>query len=1057
MKHGNHGKFTDSTPISDKNDLKYDDYSRLFPEPHDFDPSEELLRELGSKQGPLVDRSAAKEGDAKVRSAGITFLGQFITHDISFDKKSSLSEKSDIEDLKNYRTPRLELDSLYGMGPQDPQSQAFYDENDSALLKLGSNDAGKPNDIPRTPDGTPIIGDERNDENVVLSQLHLAFIKFHNAVVKQLRDEGVDQERNVFDEAQRIVRWHFQWIVLHDFLPQIAKRSVIEKIMENGRRFYLPQSRLTIPVEFSAAALRFGHSIVKPHYIINDIAGGGIFHQMIDHKKDDSKYQQSGKAYHGILEQNAVQWKFFFWLDPSERTQLGRRIDTKIASNLFALPHHVLGDSHHEINSLPTLTLLRGKFLQLPSGENVASAMDLESAYSYKKDPALEGLDGSPLWYYILKEAEIQTGGERLGDVGSRIVAEVLIGLLQEDPESFLNQEPDWRPSLPSAIPGHFSIEDLLRFSGAATAKEDQANDPDTERAKKRLARYQKKYAHIQQKDPLVFGRWDILPYDSQIEAVHMALLPTGKVLYFSGFRVTEAINTETRTWNPVDGDIKKPTTYGDIFCSGHCHLEDGRVLCTGGTMEYRNLPNIPPWLVRLLKPITTPRLVRFLARFQGDTPMSFAGPTYLYIFDHEREEWDFVGDMKGGRWYPTNTRLPSGAMLLISGTDEAGGIANTNVYPDINRRIETYDPENGLQYLGDIPEFERHMHHHDHAGNQNPDGTPHGHDRGDGLRIIEGDDDSFPNVYPRMFVLPVPDAIKDKYPKGRAFSAGYGPDTKMLNLENWEWEDYGTLGEIRHDGCAVMLPLRPPNYDAQILVFGGSKHSALEAEAKKSAQLIDFGAETDSETKAQWEDVKPAFNGRVNGAAVLLPNGKVFACSGNETGRFLSPNHKCELFDPVEHEWTLAAEQMIPRGYHCTAVLLQDGRVLASGTTPFGNHELGMEVYYPEYSFKGSRPVIVELQDQIHYESEFDIQYEFSWEIERAVLISPGSMTHAFDMGQRFIELEFEKTSKSYNALKAIAPPDEHVAPPGYYMLFLLSEHGVPSSVGQFIRLSQS
>ncbi|MDX1479657.1 MAG: heme peroxidase family protein, partial [Saprospiraceae bacterium] len=711
-------------------ELQHEDYSHLFPELEPFLPANDLLMRLGGHMGPMVDRDFGSQGDAFVRSAGITFLGQFITHDITFDRLSTIEKPSDLTDLQNFRTPSLELDCLYGMGPE--KHPEYYDKQDRALLAVGKNDAGKDNDVVRDPDGRAVIGDGRNDENTIICQLHLAFIKFHNAVVRRLREAKEVAEADIFKEAQRIVCWHYQWMVLHDFLPQIVDKAVIDDILVNGRKFYKPEGRVTIPVEFSSAVFRFGHSIVKPHYIMNDVFGGGVLQQLVGLKP--------------VKEEEVVQWHNFFWLDPAKRVQLGRKIDTKIAQPFFHLPEQIIPGL--PVRSLPLITLRKGKTVGLPSGQAIATRMGYTPYSQEELGLADSGLTEAPLWYYILKEAELETRGERLGKVGGRIAAEVLIGLLQQNADSFLAQSPDWKPTLPSAIPGHFSIEDLLRFAGVADNKADQAESRDIKKRRKRLAKYHKKFKHVKVDNPLTHGRWDILHYDSQIEAVHMSLLPTKKVLYYSGFRVAEAVNTETRLWNPKDGDIKKPTTYGDIFCGGHCLTSSGRVLSTGGTMEYRNLPPVPPPIVRFIRP-----LAPALAKLFGSNPkfvIRFAGPTYLYRFDNKREEWEFVGDMDGGRWYPTNTLLPNGKVLILSGTDEAGGFGNSEVYAAINRRIEVYDEDTGLELVGHIPDFDTGHAHHDH----HQDGDGHQHDIG-GVIIDEGPSSGFPMVYPRMFVLP--------------------------------------------------------------------------------------------------------------------------------------------------------------------------------------------------------------------------------------------------------------------------------------------------------------
>ena len=1041
-------------------------YSRLFTGLDPFRPDEALLVELGRKGGILEDPDGGKAGDARTRAAGITFLGQFINHDITFDRHSSITETNDPAEVRNFRNPTLGLDSLYGLGPaHNPQ---LYDPQDPALLRIGRNDQGLPNDLPRGADGKAIIGDERNDESIITSQLHLAFLKFHNAVVAHVRREKQVPPAEVFARAQQLVRWHYQWVVLHDFLPQVVDKAVVDDVLTNGRKCYQPVGRPTVPIEFSLAAFRFGHSMVKPTYVLNDVTGGRLFHELL-----------GGRP---IPEKEVIQWHFFFWLDPAQPTQHGRRIDTRIARPLFELPEGMIPHATHR--SLSTLSLLRGARFGLPSGEALAHEMK-------KVVPGIQpltadqlglqplGFTASPLWYYILKEAERQGDGERLGDVGGRIVAEVIAGLLDADGGSFRyagkGEGRDWTPVLPSAVPGTFTIEDLLRFAGVADHKADQAADPDSRKRRKCLARYRRKFKGYAPADPVRVGRWDILGYDSQIEAVHMSLMPNGKVLYYSGFRVAEAVKTETRLWDPKDGGIRTPNTPSDMFCGGHCLLPDGNVLSTGGTMEYRNLPPVPPKVVRAIRPLS-PLIVRLFGKTQK-YPITFSGPTYLYVFDRKQEQWTFVGDMEGGRWYPTNTLLPDGRVLILSGTDEAGGFSRSNVYAAINRRVEVYDTIRGLQYVSDIPDFEvpirrdladqlaaaeyAHAHPDDKKtlwqritgliGRRNDDHAGDGHDHGDGVFTSEGPEDQrFPSVYPRMFVLPVPASLRGKYPQGRAFCAGYGPETKMLNLNNWTWEDVGELEfRIRRDGCAVLLPLKPPYDRARVLHFAGSLLNGLKATATNTAELIDFGEE-----KPKWRAIPASRQKRVNGVAVTLPDGTILAVGGNSTGRFDDPVHRSELFDPETLTWYNAAQQTIPRGYHSTALLLPDGRVLSSGTTPLGKHELGMEVYYPAYLFRGPRPVIVEVNPETAYGGSFAVRYEYSWEIKRVVLVAPGSVTHAFDMHARHVELAFAPDGPK--RLRVTAPPDAHVAPPGYYMLFLLSERGVPSEAA-FVQMQKA
>ena len=538
------------------------------------------------------------------------------------------------------------------------------------------------------------------------------------------------------------------------------------------------------------------------------------------------------------------------------------------------------------------------------------------------------------------------------------------------------------------------------------------------------MSKPEKSKGSVSQNQRAKVGEWEVLPYDSQIEAVHMALLPTGMVLYYSGYRGFEAVKTETRLWNPKTGNIKDPSTPKDIFCAGHSFLPDGRLLSVGGTLEYRNIPKVPPWLIGLARPLL-PTIIRIYYFFGGRNPALLTGDKIVYIFDPKTENWEFAGDMPEGRWYPTNTTLPNGQILLLSGRNEAGGIGSKKE-PKINRRVEVYDAEKGLKQVATIPEMEM-----EHDENEK---THH----------------RFPSLYPRMHVLPLSDEEKGKYSAGKAFCSGYGPETKMLNLDTWEWEDVDNLtGGTRHDGCSVLLPLRPPDYRAKILTCGGSEEETDEtARAKNTAEMIDFGDESPT-----WKMIDSMQDKRVHAGSVILPDGNVLVVGGNRTGLFRDPAYNVELFDSVEEKWKMMAPITVPRGYHATTVLLPDGRVFVSGTTPFGSIELRMEVYSPYYLFKGERPKIIKVPASISYGKAFEVEYQSpQGTVETAALIRPGSMTHAFDMDQRYVELEI--TEKASHRLTAKAPPDAHIAPPGYYMLFLLSEDGVPSEAN-FVHLA--
>lgn len=409
-------------------------------------------------------------------SAGMTFLGQFLDHDITFDPTSSLERQSDPESIQNFRTPMFELDSAYGAGPN--ASPHLYDQSAAGqgikfyIEEIPGSAAESSGgflryDLPRNAQGTALLGDPRNDENLIVSQLHLAILRFHNAVVDHVKNNfGITNPGEIFQEAQRLVRWHYQWIIVHEFLEKTAGKSLVEDILKNGRKFYKWRNHPFIPVEFSGAAYRFGHSQVRPSYRSNfgpvpsDINSQKfklIFNDNLPESADPDDLRGGKRA-----STRFIDWQTFFDFGDN-RVRQNKRIDTKLSTVLFDLP-----GVHGDIQSLAQMNLLRGLTFSLPSGQSVAKAM---------KVPLLDGTDladlkdlklhlRTPLWFYILREAEVKQSGERLGPVGGRIVAEVFLGLLQGDSMSYLKQDPEWTPILPSATADDFKMTDLLKFAG---------------------------------------------------------------------------------------------------------------------------------------------------------------------------------------------------------------------------------------------------------------------------------------------------------------------------------------------------------------------------------------------------------------------------------------------------------------------------------------------------------------------------------------------------------------------------------------------------------------
>ena len=407
-------------------------------------------------------------------TAGMTFLGQFVDHDMTFDPTSSLERQADPEQITNFRTPTLSLDNLYGSGPD--ATPHLYSRSQPAKFLVESG--GSHDDLPRNSEGVALIGDPRNDENLVVSQLHLAFLKFHNAIVDRLAPLGL-QGAELFAEAQRLVRWHYQWILLHQFLPLTCGQDCVDDVLNHGRKFYQWKNDPFIPVEFSVAAYRFGHSQVRPSYRVNFTSNGGdplfamIFGKPGANPQDPDDMRGGCRA-----PRRYIGWPTFFdFGDGNSRPN--KKIDTKLSSALFRLPPSVVANPSLPGNpgSLAQRNLLRHLTFSLPSGQRVAKAMNLEvlpeSALTELKPLELDR--ATPLWYYVLKEAEVMSSGEHLGPVGGRIVAEVLIGLMQGDKQSYLSQDPDWTPTLPTLKPGtdgqFFDMLDLLTIADPNAGK----------------------------------------------------------------------------------------------------------------------------------------------------------------------------------------------------------------------------------------------------------------------------------------------------------------------------------------------------------------------------------------------------------------------------------------------------------------------------------------------------------------------------------------------------------------------------------------------------------
>ena len=419
---------------------------------HDPESAEDqrTLRDLSESMRETEDDVS---GDNRRIPAGYTYLGQLIDHDITFDPTSLLQRRNDEEGLINFRTPRFDLDSVYGSGPADEPFQYDSGRHSGFAMLLDGFD------LPRNSQGVALIGDPRNDENGIVSQLHAAFLALHNVLLDRAIDQAGDATPDAFKVAQRQAQWHYQWVVAHDFLRRLIGDDLHARLLQRVEgddgtvgeivrlRHYRHKVNPYLPVEFSVAAYRFGHSQVRDDYSIN-----GSFHRrLFDPSGDDFRgFQRLRGGWH-------ASWPFFFDLD-DQPPQLSRLIDTKLSATLSSLQ----GGAGDEAN-LALLNLRRGAALGLPSGQAVAREMKADVLDDAELAPSPPG--NAPLWFYVLREAQALHGGSRLGPVGGRVVGETLLGLLRSDPQSYLTLQPDWQPTLPtrSGDPLVFDMADLLR------------------------------------------------------------------------------------------------------------------------------------------------------------------------------------------------------------------------------------------------------------------------------------------------------------------------------------------------------------------------------------------------------------------------------------------------------------------------------------------------------------------------------------------------------------------------------------------------------------------
>lgn len=459
MPHRHHGFpfFHDLDHLCELGDFVPGRFARLF---NDLPPlyiNPLKLHDLGAVGGPLEDKG--KPNLAKDTPLGLIFFGQFIDHDITLDVSSSLSSTNDASGTENVRTPTLDLDNVYGEGPE---ANPFLYEGHKLLTGADYFYAGcaqdelAKDDLPRAaPSGTAIIGDPRNDEHRVISQLQLGFLRFHNEVVDELEGRAEPPE-DVFGTARRIARWHYQWIVIHDFLRTLCGDWIVDDILANGRKVYRPEDVCAaepfIPIEFATGAYRFGHSMIAQEFRVQPKG-----------KKHELFGKVLGNGFQPLDTADAiVEWAALLD-DGSGGYERAGKLDELLAKDLLDLPFIPSPQAFER--SLAVRNLLRAQSFLVPSGEQVARAMIESGAEEITekmvddvRDCAEKDLGlpkATPLWIYLLVEGRVIgrmdgdktfSKGEGLGPAGARFVAEVLLGLLELDPRSFLGAHRGWSP-----------------------------------------------------------------------------------------------------------------------------------------------------------------------------------------------------------------------------------------------------------------------------------------------------------------------------------------------------------------------------------------------------------------------------------------------------------------------------------------------------------------------------------------------------------------------------------------------------------------------------------
>ena len=458
--------------------------------------------------------------------------------------------------------------------------------------------------------------------------------------------------------------------------------------------------------------------------------------------------------------------------------------------------------------------------------------------------------------------------------------------------------------------------------------------------------------------DPATIGSWQLLPDLTEIMVVHAALLPTGKVMMFAG-EVKQGFPHLSMVWDPITNEqtIQGPIE-DDIFCAGHAHLADGRLLVMG-----------------------------------GDGPIR----TQTYVFDPWTETWTKLSDMENGRWYPTGVTLGDGRVVVFSGVgwwQNPGNPDEVEIWDPATEEWSTYPPASNYHL----------------------------------------------EIYPGMHLMP----------NGKIFYSGTrwigesgwaGANSAYFNPTTGEWQELGPhVNGDRSEAISVLLPeLEAGAEPWRVLVAGGWAGGAPQQDTAEIINLAD--------ANPQWVNITPMNFRRNNLNAAILPDGDVAMVSGIsgwKWGPFVA-TLTTEHFDPLTETWQAMASMQVGAQYHSIGLLLPDGRVLKTGGH-LGGIEIihDMEVYSPAYLFNGPRPIIDAAPAEIGWAEEFSITTPNAQDVTLVSLVKLGQITHHTNPDQRFLSLNFQQVGE--DLLMITSPAHGNIAPPGYYMLFILNDCGVPS-----------